>query len=72
MEKPTVEQVCVWMTTHDEGLQFIQFITTEKNDLIKDMAKADDIGLRKIAGAAGVLQGWLDQFEEHRPRTDED
>ena len=69
MEIP-IEEVCRWMTTHDQGLQFIKFITEERDTQIQAMELADDCALRKIAGGINVLQGWLEQFEEHAPKVD--
>ena len=67
-----IDGVCEWMVTHDQGLDFIRLITEERDNMSRMMDKADDTALRKLAGGMGVIQGWIDQFEERMPKADGD
>ena len=54
----------------DQGQFLIDELKQRRIDMLRGMAKADDCGLRKIAGAVDVLTEILDDFEEFKAPVD--
>lgn len=66
----TLADVCEWVNTHEEGRALIEFMNSDKRGILLDLDKADDTALRKSAGTLCYIEGWLSNFEEHKPPTD--
>lgn len=66
----TDRQLYGWMHMHPEGKAFIQKLESRKEGLARDMDRADDCQLRKIAGGIVAITDILDEIEENRPGED--
>jgi len=54
----------------DQGQLFIKELELRRDELMRDMVKADDCALRKIAGATNALTEILDDFAEFKAPVD--
>ena len=72
IERLTRQEAFAYLHTLDAGKFLIADLEDRRDQAMRLMHDADDCDLRKLAGACGVLTDLLDDFEQARPRTDED
>ena len=69
--KMTDKQIFGELAMHEHGKALREKFAEMRDEHVKDLDRADDVQLRKLAGSISILTDILAEFDEHTPEMGE-